>query len=79
MAEARAAADALAVAREQTLDVEAGLRGLGVRAEQARRAAEFSESLQGATLEQRLRAALRYLYPRVRVEGQAPTGAGCSS
>jgi hypothetical protein len=42
-------------------DVLAGLRGLGCRAEQARRAAEFSGTLHGAALEERLRAALQYL------------------
>ncbi len=62
--EARLAATearARAVAKEQTLDVLAGLRGLGCRADQARRAAEFSETLHGATLEERMRASLKFL------------------
>ena len=62
--EARLAASearARAAAKEQTLDVVAGLRGLGCRVDQARRAAEFSEALHGATLEERIRASLKFL------------------
>ena len=55
-----------AVAKELTLDVLSGLRGLGCRADEARRAAEFSESLQDATLEERMRAALSFLSRRQR-------------
>ena len=71
-AEARVRAEAetwararAAAAREQTLDVVAGLRGLGCRIDQARRAAEFSETLHGATLEERMRASLKFLRGRV--------------
>jgi hypothetical protein len=42
-------------------DLLAGLRSLGCRGELARRAAEFSQSLPGATLEERLRAALQFI------------------
>lgn len=66
--EARLAATearARAVAKEQTLDVLAGLRELGCRIDQARRAAEFSETLHGATLEERMRASLKFLCRRV--------------
>ncbi|MEK7317316.1 MAG: HNH endonuclease signature motif containing protein, partial [Candidatus Eisenbacteria bacterium] len=72
-AQARAAAEARAraAAKEQTLDVLAGLRGLGCRADQARRAAEFSEALHGATLEERMRASLKFLRGRA-VPGPAP-------
>ena len=48
-------------AREQTEDVVAGLRALGCRADQARRAAELSATEAGGTLEERMRAALRFL------------------
>ena len=77
-AEARVRAEAetwararAAAAREQTLDLVAGLRGLGCRIDQARRAAEFSETLHGATLEERMRASLKFLRGRV-VQGPAP-------
>jgi len=64
-ARARAEAEVRAQAKEQTLDVVAGLRGLGCRIDQARRAAEFSETLHGATLEERMRASLKFLRGRV--------------
>ena len=60
-----AEARARAAAKEQTLDVLAGLRGLGCQIDQARRAAEFSEALLGATLEERMRASLKFLSRRV--------------
>jgi hypothetical protein len=52
------------VAEEQTQDILAGLRGLGCRADEARRAAEFSKTLRSATLEERMRAALKFLTRR---------------
>ncbi len=55
---------ARAEAQEQSRDVQAGLRSLGCRADEARRAAESTEALQGATLEERMRAALEYLGAR---------------
>jgi len=70
-AEAETWARARAQAKEQTLDVVTGLRGLGCRADQARRAAEFSGTLHGATLEERMRASLKFLCGRP-VQGPAP-------
>jgi hypothetical protein len=46
---------------EQSQEVLAGLRGLGCRADEARRALELSETLFGATLEERMRVALKSL------------------
>jgi 5-methylcytosine-specific restriction endonuclease McrA len=48
-------------AREQARNVLAGLRNLGCKAEEARRAVAFTETLQGATLEERMRGALQFL------------------
>src|SRR6266850_5336901 len=65
--EARLAAEEArkqAAADERSRDVVAGLRGLGCSVHEARRAAECSASLQGATLEDRLRAALKFLSQR---------------
>lgn len=64
-----------AAAKEQTLDVLAGLRELGCRVDQARRAAEFSEALHGATLDERMRASLRFLCGKA-VNGPAPPVGG---
>jgi hypothetical protein len=61
-------------AREQVQDVLAGLRNLGCRADEARRAAEFSETIQDSTLEERMRAALMFLSRR---SIQASTSAEC--
>ena len=59
---ARLAAETQArAAKEQFQDVLAGLRNLGCRSDEARRAAEFSMALHGATLEERMCAALRSL------------------
>jgi hypothetical protein len=63
--EARRANDARrAAAEQQAQDVIAGLRGLGFRAEEARRAVESSGTLDDATLQERMRAALRFLGQR---------------
>src|SRR5258706_8496133 len=59
-ARAQAAAKGRA-ARERAGEVLAGLRGLGCRGDEARRAAEYSETLHGAPLEERMRAALQFL------------------
>jgi len=48
-------------AREQAQNVLAGLRNLGCRADEARRAAAFAGTLQGVTLEERMRAAITFL------------------
>ncbi len=60
----RVRAEAQSKAKERVQDVLAGLRGLGCRADEAHRAAEFSETLPDATLEERMRAALRFLSRR---------------
>lgn len=54
------------IAQEQTDDIVKGLRNLGFRADDARRAAESSASLPNASLETRMRAALSYFRPRAR-------------
>jgi hypothetical protein len=48
-------------ALEQLQDVLAGLRHLGCRAHEARRAAAFTATLQGVTLEERMWVALTHL------------------
>ena len=81
-ARARAAAPearARAAAQEQARDVMAGLRELGFRAQEARRAAEFSETLPDATLEERVRAALKFLCPKTHFPGQIGTSAAAST
>ena len=61
---ARLAAETQArAAKEQFQDVLAGLRNLGCRSDEARRAAEFSMTLEHAGLEERMRAALKSLAP----------------
>jgi hypothetical protein len=65
-AHARAAdARANATVRAQTQDVLIGLRHLGCRPGDARRAAEYSETLPVATLEERMHGALRFLGGRL--------------
>jgi hypothetical protein len=54
-------AESRSVAMERVSEVLAGLRGLGCRAQEAHRAAEFSETLHGSPLEERMRAALQFL------------------
>jgi hypothetical protein len=59
--------------RRQAQDIRTALRGLGCRAVEARRAAERAASLEGATLEERMRAALSFLAPRSnRIRTTAP-------
>ena len=63
---AQAAADGArrrAEARERTADVIAAMRSLGCRMDEARRAAELSEAIPDASLEQRVRRALTYFVP----------------
>jgi hypothetical protein len=64
-----------AAAQEQTRDVVTALRELGFRTEQVRRGSEFSAAIPDATLEERVRAALKFLAPKVRCQGQGATGA----
>jgi hypothetical protein len=51
-------------ARGEVEDVLAGLRNLGCRADEARRAAAVTATLNDATLEERMRAALKFLSRR---------------
>jgi len=51
------------IPQEQTRDLMAGLRSLGFRASEARRAVEFCGTLLDATLEEQVRAALKFLCP----------------
>jgi hypothetical protein len=64
MDEKREEARKAAARREQIEDVVSGLRNLGVPAARARRAAESSAPGADATIEQRMRAALRWLVPK---------------
>ncbi len=77
-ARARTAAEAQArvEAHEHARDIFGGLRELGFRAAEARRAADFSETLEGATLEDRMRAALKFLRPK-RDSGAASPARSC--
>ena len=61
----------LEAAQERLRDVVAGLRSLGCRNHEARRAAEFSEAVPGAPLEERMRAALQFLSRRSIPRGSA--------
>jgi 5-methylcytosine-specific restriction endonuclease McrA len=74
---ARFASEARTRAEEDlTKDVIAGLRSLGCRADQARRAAEQPETLRCATLEERMRAALEHLGRRRLGANRMPVPAG---
>jgi 5-methylcytosine-specific restriction endonuclease McrA len=64
--------EARAAARAQ--DVVAGLRNLGCRASEARRAVEQSAARPNATLEERMREALRYLSNHGRAGGTRSPG-----
>jgi hypothetical protein len=64
------------VADTLSQDVFAGLRELGILGDRARRAVDYSESIADATLEGRMRAALKYIRPRVsRTGASAPASA----
>jgi hypothetical protein len=41
---------------------------------EARRAAEYAETLGDVLLEERMRAALQFLYPKARLQGRAESG-----
>jgi 5-methylcytosine-specific restriction endonuclease McrA len=58
---------------EQSKDLICGLRNLGFRADQARRAAESTATMTSATLEERIRAALKILCPKRSHEGRGGT------
>lgn len=80
--EAAARDDEAALAREAieaetrqiTDDVVSGLRTLGYRADEAHRAAVFSDTVPGASVEERMRRALSYFHPKGRryPHGAAP-------
>ena len=72
---AAAEAQARAVAKQQARDVMSCLQELGFRADQAHGAAEFCETLADATLEDRVRAALKFLCPRTRSQGRFESSA----
>ncbi len=61
-----------AKADQETQDILNGLRELGFRAGESRRAAEFSATLPNAALEQRMRAALNFLRPKIRHHAAEP-------
>ena len=63
-AQARARSGAEAVTKDQIKDVIAGLRNLGVRYLDAKRAAESTLTMESPTLEDRMRAALSTITPR---------------
>ena len=67
---AEAEARSLAAAQEQASDVMACLRELGFRASESRRALELFETIPAATLEERVRAALKFLCPKTRFHGR---------
>jgi hypothetical protein len=77
--EAAAQAQAQAIAEEQTKDLICGLRNLGFRADQARRAAEATATMTGATLEERIPAALKMLCPKRSHEGRAGTAVAAAT
>ena len=64
-------ARAPAAAGDPERDVIPWLRSLGFRADEARQAAAFCESMTDASLEERVRAALGYLRPRASSTGHA--------
>ena len=76
---ARAAEEARVITEQHTRDVIACLATLGVRAGEARRAAEYCRILPDAGLEERVRVALRFLYPKRRVVGHVGTALGAGA
>jgi len=62
-----------AVAEEHAKDVMTCLRELGFRAAEARRAFEFSATLPETTLEERVRAALKFMCPKTRSHDRVMT------
>jgi hypothetical protein len=77
--QAAAQAQERAVAEEQSKDLICGLRNLGFRADQARRAAESTAAMTDATLEERIRAALKMLCPKRSNEGRGGTAVAVST
>jgi 5-methylcytosine-specific restriction endonuclease McrA len=64
---------------EEAKDVVCGLRNLGFRADQARRAANYSVTITGVTLEERFRAALKFLCPKKNCERSGEATAAVSA
>jgi len=54
-----------ACATQERKDVESGLRGLGISAHEARQAIAFADTQPVHSLEERMRAALKFLCPKV--------------
>jgi hypothetical protein len=71
----KAAAERDRIANE-TRDIIQGLRGLGFRAEESRRAAQRSETLGNASLEERMRVALSYFRRGATHATSMASGAG---
>jgi Holliday junction resolvasome RuvABC DNA-binding subunit len=71
--EAGAQARATKVEHEHARDVMAALRNLGCRADEARRVTEFCMTIPETTLEERMRAALKYLGPKTRSQRPVET------
>jgi 5-methylcytosine-specific restriction endonuclease McrA len=63
---ARAHAEARARVKERTEEIVAGLRSLGCRGPEARRAAEHAQALEVAAIEEQMRAALSFVSRRAR-------------
>ena len=74
--DAAAAAPARAVAEDHARDVRAALRELGCPAGATRRAVEFCLTLPDATLEERVRAALKFLCPATGFHGRVGASLG---
>ena len=68
---AQLAAKERGAVKARTEEVVPCLRQLGYGAEEARRAAEYSAEMADASLEDRIRAALRYFLPRSLARGRA--------
>ena len=60
-----------ALSKQQAQEVLAGLRSLGCRSDEARRAIAYTEALHGVTFEERLRAALKFVSRR-SIRGHIP-------
>jgi 5-methylcytosine-specific restriction endonuclease McrA len=64
---------ARAAAKKRAEEIIPWLQALGIRADQARRATERCEGISGASLEERVKAALRFFGPRdVQLQASAP-------
>jgi hypothetical protein len=73
-AAAERGAAAWELAEQQAQDLFAGLRSLGCRTEDARRAVAHCMALPECSLEDRMRAALTFIAPKVKVQRAATPG-----